>query len=126
MDNRRYILLTFLIGAALIGLSVRGLGGPLLALLEVGDPVVLGGVKSTSLAGVAAGVVGFLALSRHQLAVSFTGEVIEELRKVVWPDREETVRSTIVVLSFSVIVAGIITIYDQIWGNLVQILFADG
>jgi preprotein translocase SecE subunit len=126
MDNRRYILLTFLIGAALVGMSVRGLGGPFLALVEVGDPVVLGGVKSTSLAGVASGVVGFMALSRHQMAVSFTGEVIEELRKVVWPDREETVRSTIVVLSFSVIVAGIITIYDQIWGNLVQILFADG
>ena len=118
MDNRKYILFTFLGAASLIAMAVSGLGAPLMARFEVGDPQILGMFNATSVAGFILGVVVFFVLNRHELAYRFTDEAITELRKVTWPDREETVRSAIVVLTCTVILAGTLGFYDFVWARL--------
>lgn len=127
MDNRKYIVMAFLAVAALIGLAARGLTIPMLALLEVGDPQILGTLEGTSLLGLGMGVVSFLVLNRHPAAYSFADEVVTELRKVTWPDKDETVRSTSVVVGFAISMAVAITLYDFVWGRLTSMfLFTDG
>lgn len=42
----------------------------------------------------------------------FFGEVRSELGKVVWPSRKETIRYTLTVIVFSVIVAAILGAFD--------------
>lgn len=127
MDNRKYILMSFLGAATLLGMSVRGLGGPLLARLEVGDPLVLGLLNATTLAGIAIGVVCFFVLNRHPLVYSFTDETVGELRKVTWPDREDTLRSSLIVIGCTLVIAGSLAFYDFVWGRLTGLfLFTEG
>ncbi len=127
MDNRKYIVMAFLAVATLIGLAARGLTIPMFALLEVGDPQILGTLEGTTLLGLSMGVVSFLVLNRHPAAYSFADEVVTELRKVTWPDKDETVRSTSVVVGFAITMAVAITLYDFVWGRLTSMfLFTDG
>ena len=49
-----------------------------------------------------------------------------EFRKVTWPTKEETVRSTTVVVLFTIIVAGALAGYDWIWGEVTsRVLFTE-
>lgn len=56
----------------------------------------------------------------------FLRQVVDELRKVVTPTRSELVNYTIVVLVFVVIVMGIITFLDLLFGWGVSWVFGDG
>lgn len=127
MDNQKYILMTFLGAAVLLGASIRGLVVPLLASMEVGDPRLFGLMDASAIAGVFIGIATFFILNRNRAAYVFTDEVVAELRKVVWPDKQETVRSTLVVVSFTVIVAGALGLYDFIWAGITrEFIFSAG
>ena len=106
MQNQKYIILTFVGAAVLLGMSVQGLTIPLLARLEVADPQIFGLFNATTFAGIVVAALSFALLNRQKTAVAFTNEVIDELRKVAWPDKQETLRSTLVVVVFTVVVAG--------------------
>jgi preprotein translocase subunit SecE len=111
----------------LLGASVRGLVVPLLASMEVGDPRILGFVDASALGGLVVGIATFFTLNRNRAAYRFTDEVVAELAKVVWPDKQETVRSTLVVVSFTVIVAGALGLYDYIWAGITrEFIFSAG
>jgi preprotein translocase subunit SecE len=56
----------------------------------------------------------------------FIRQVVDELRKVVTPTRSELVNYTLVVLVFVVIVMGIITLLDLVFGWGVSWVFGDG
>jgi len=56
----------------------------------------------------------------------FMRQVVDELRKVVTPTRSELVNYTLVVLVFVVIVMGIITFLDLLFGWGVSWVFGDG
>ena len=127
MHNQKYIVMTFLGAAVLVGMAVRGLAIPLLVMLDMGDPLLLGLVNATLLAGLLSGIGTFLFLNRHSKAYGFTDETIVEFRKVTWPGRSDTVRSTVVVLLFSIIVAGALAFYDVIWARVTNaFLFQEG
>ena len=59
-------------------------------------------------------------------AALFMRQVVDELRKVVTPTRSELVNYTLVVLVFVVIVMGIITFLDLLFGWGVSWVFGDG
>ncbi len=56
----------------------------------------------------------------------FIRQVLDELRKVVTPTRSELVNFTLVVLVFVVIMMGIITVLDLVFGWAVSWVFGDG
>ncbi len=127
MRNQKYIIMTFLVAGVLIGFTLRGLAVPILAQLEMGDPQVFGLINATSLAGIVSGVLTFLILNRHPLVVRYTNDVIIELRRVTWPDREETIRSTTVVIATTLFVAVMLGIYDYAWAEITSaLLFNEG
>ncbi|RME25045.1 MAG: preprotein translocase subunit SecE [Deltaproteobacteria bacterium] len=118
MNNQRYIVATFLALATLAGLTLRGLGLPLLASLEVADPQILGVVNASSLVSLLFGAVVFFGLLRNNAAYTFADEAITELRRTTWPDKEETVRSTAVVIGTTLFLAAALASYDFIWAKL--------
>ena len=127
MQNQKYIILTFVGAAVLLGMSVQGLTIPLLARLEVADPQIFGLLNATTFAGIVVAALSFALLNRQKTAVAFTNEVIDELRKVAWPDKQETLRSTLVVVVFTVVVAGALGGYDFIWAQLTEmVLYTEG
>jgi preprotein translocase SecE subunit len=127
MRNQKYIIMSFLSAGVLVGYSVRGLAIPLLARMEVNDPMLLDVLNATSLFGIVLGVMTFLVLNRHPLVVRFTDEVVSELSRVTWPDREETLRSTTVVIGTTLFVALMLALYDYAWGAITKVLlFQEG
>jgi preprotein translocase subunit SecE len=57
----------------------------------------------------------------------FTAEVVEELKKVTWPDAAQLRQSTLVILAFVVVVATIIWVMDigvRTVLNIIMDLFA--
>jgi preprotein translocase subunit SecE len=57
---------------------------------------------------------GFAQRMRNAVASTkrFVREVVEEMRKVTWPDRPQLVQSTWVILIFVLVVSGIIFVMD--------------
>ncbi|MFN8171391.1 MAG: preprotein translocase subunit SecE [Candidatus Nanopelagicales bacterium] len=53
----------------------------------------------------------------------FIRQVVFELRKVIWPTRNELVNYTIVVLVFVLVMAGIIAALDYIFARAVLFVF---
>jgi len=126
-SNQRYILLTFLAIATSVGFSVRGLAGPILAAFEISDPRLLGVMDGSSLIGVAAGIATFVIFLRTLSIVVFTDEVVTELRKVTWPDREDTFKSTMAFAFTSLFLALMLASFDWLWGSLTSaFLFTKG
>jgi len=69
------------------------------------------------------GIAIFVILLKNTRVNTFTNEVINELGKVVWPNRKETVISTGVVSVLVGICAIILFLFDTLWGTLVRIFY---
>ena len=127
MKNQRYIVMVFLAAAACAGIAVRGLAAPTLAAFDVVDPLLAGTVNATSVGGVAVALVTFFGLLRNQVALVYTDEAITELRKVTWPSKDETVRSTAIVIGATLFFALSLAGFDFVWGRLTSaFLFTEG
>lgn len=59
-------------------------------------------------------------------ALSYVREVDVERRKVVWPTRQETLQTTLIVLAVTVVVAIILFLMDTVFGGLVRWLIGMG
>jgi preprotein translocase SecE subunit len=51
---------------------------------------------------------------------NFLGHVVDELRRVQWPDRRQVGQSTLVVLLFVIIAGGYLGLLDAIWQPLIK------
>ena len=120
MNNQRYIVITLLSLAAVVAVSIRGLSVPLLTRLDVGDPRVFG-LQATVWGALFIGLVTFVILNRHPKVVSFSDASITALREVVWPDREETIRFTNIVIVITLFIAFALGLYDYLWAEITQI-----
>jgi preprotein translocase subunit SecE len=127
MNNQRYIALAFIVFATVLGAAVHGIAVPLVARFNLSDPEIIPGIaNATSLAGIGVGVVTFFVAMRTQSVVSYTDEVIGELRKVVWPTRDETVRNATIVLGTVLVLSLILGAYDYVWGAITKVfLYSD-
>jgi preprotein translocase SecE subunit len=120
MNNQRYIVFTLLSIAAIVGVSIRGLSVPLLTRLDVGDPRVFG-LQATVWGTLFIGLITFVILNRHPKVVSFSDASITALREVVWPNREETIRFTNIVIAVTLFIALALGLYDYLWAEITQL-----
>jgi preprotein translocase SecE subunit len=80
---------------------------------------------TTVLALVTAGALTYWLYQPEEYR-SFLSEVIIELKKVTWPDWNETRRNTVVVIGFTVILAGFLWISDKVWQALTNLVLTPG
>jgi preprotein translocase SecE subunit len=52
--------------------------------------------------------------------ITFLGHVVDELRRVQWPDRRQTAQGTAVTLGFVVVAGGFLGLMDAVWKPLVD------
>lgn len=127
MKNQRYILLAFVLIAISVGAASRGLVVPFMARLELPDPQILGLVEASSFGALLIGVATFVTLLRSTAAVAYTDETITELRRVTWPTREDSVRSTTIVIGTTLFLAFALAGFDFVWGRITSaFLFTEG
>ena len=83
-------------------------------------PAVLRGMLVVAAIGAAIGVVALTAKGRQ--GREFVSESLFELRKVVWPTRQETLRITGVILLVVVIVSLILSAFDLVISWVIRLL----
>ncbi|MBT9148962.1 MAG: preprotein translocase subunit SecE [Dehalococcoidia bacterium] len=59
---------------------------------------------------------------REKPGFRFVRSIVAELRKVVWPSRQETIRLTVIVLIVTVVIAMMLGVIDLAFAELVEIL----
>ena len=126
MKNTKTIAFILLGLTWLTVVALRGLAIPVLAKFEVGDPIV-GFLSASELVAIVLGVGTYITLMRNTRVVQFADEVIDELNKVTWPEKDETVSSTVVVVGVTLFIAAALGLYDYVWAEVTQIvLYTDG
>ena len=75
------------------------------------------------IAGLVAGAVVFMTSSRGPQLREFFAETRFELRKVVWPTRQETMRTTWVVMAVVVVVSLLLGGFDLVISSLTKLLW---
>ena len=78
----------------------------------------------TVVAGVVAGALLFLGTRKGRETVAFLGEARFELRKVVWPKRQEATRTTWVVIAVVVVISLVLMFFDVIVQAAIKWLLA--
>ena len=107
---------TFLSISFLVAVSVKGISETILLQSDdFGDPLIFGLFHLTLLIGVAVFVLCFSILSKTSAVVQFTDESWTELRTVTWPEKDETIRSTVVVIGVTLFIAFALATYDFVW-----------
>jgi len=108
-DKFKWLLTILLLAAAVVGNSLYG--------------------ESVSVVIRTAGVIVLIALAlgvaattiKGKAAIAFAREARIEIRKVVWPTRQETMQTTLIVLAVSVVMALALWGIDGIMVRLVQL-----
>lgn len=78
----------------------------------INAPLIGAGFTTTTGIAFAVAVLATVITWRHPTVNGLSREVVQELKKVSWPTRPETRANTIVVITFSFIMAGILGIFD--------------
>ena len=125
-NNRRFIVMAFLSGAAVLGLTIRSATGAFMVNLGHPDAMVAGLMHQSALIGLASAALCFFILMRHKGAVQFTDETVTELARTTWPGREETMRSTTVVLITTTFIALSLAIFDFVWKRVANVFLFTG
>lgn len=123
MSNARFIYLTFIALGVLTGLVVKSAAVYIFLAAGVADTVLLNLLPLSTVIALASAVLLFFGLLKNSRVVAYADEVIGELVKVTWPDREETTNSSMVVVVATVIFSGSLAIFDLVWANVTEFLF---
>ena len=122
MRHQRFVVLSFIAAGILMGVSaqaglVSGFGQ-----FAVPDTRIGGLVNLSTALSLALGALTFLVLLRNEQAVAFTDEVVEELSKVTWPTRDETVRASTTVVVTTLFTAAVLGGYDYLWKQVADLV----
>jgi|GEM_PF-369584 len=116
MDNRKYNIATFLALAFVVAVCFQGISeNVLLQSDDFGDPLIFGLIHMTLLLSIVVFAITFSVLSKMVAVVQFTDEAWTELRSVTWPEKDETIRSTVVVIGVTLFIAFMLATYDFVW-----------
>lgn len=80
----------------------------------------------TSLIALALAVALTLYLYKKPGTFSYLGEVVAELQRVTWPTLDETKRSTLVVIIFTILLSAYLAVFDWIWKLVTDFLISPG
>jgi preprotein translocase subunit SecE len=69
-----------------------------------------------------AGIATYVAWKNEQV-FALANEVTSELRKVTWPDRKETVSSTIVVIVTTIVSSLLLGFFDAVWAWATRMIY---
>ncbi len=82
------------------------------------SPLIGDYVSLSTAVGFAFGLIISLFLAKYGKTSTFLNQVIEEVSKVAWPSSEETRMGTIITIMFTVIVSGILFVFDYFFNFL--------
>lgn len=125
MEHQRTISLLFGLGGFLVAIFVYQAWQQISGAASFEDPLVAG-MPLSGLVAAVCGVIAFFVLMRNERATSFFDSVVDELFKIHWPTREETMNNTSIVVGATVFLATLLSVYDVVWSRLSSLLLFSG
>jgi preprotein translocase subunit SecE len=118
-QNQKWVNLSYLAAAALLGYIVFSASGKIVGLYDLEARVrnidlILRGVS------VIAGAILFLVLYKNEDASQFMNEVMVELSRVAWPTSKDTRSATGIVIIMVVISGLILGLLDYFWVQMLK------
>lgn len=128
MDASKRMVNLFFVGATLLTwMTFSKFYASIFGMLKVRDAHLLGkGFTLTTGIAAATAIVLLVWIWKHPRYKTQIDEVGEELVKVTWPDWEETRNHSKVTIIVTVIIAAILWIFDQVFGNFTTYLLHIG
>ena len=126
MAHQRWVLLTFVVGAVLLGMVVQAAVVSGFAQFAIPDNRLLGLVATSTALSLGVGAVAFFVSIRNRKWVSFVDETVDETLKVRWPRREEAIRGSTTVVMTTLFTALVLATYDILWKNLADLVLFTG
>ncbi len=87
---------------------------------------LVGGLPLHQAVGGGLALVTAMVAWNHKEAFGFCLETVQETRKVVWPNKEETQDHTMVVIATSIVIALMLWGFDQVFKRLFSIILSLG
>ena len=119
--EQKIVSFSFLLCGVVAGLLFREIGQVVWLKFHLPEPQWL--LAPYELIAIALGLITFFVLWKNRASATFTHEVVEELEKVNWPKRQETVVSAGVVSVLLGICALVFFLCDALWGTLLNLLY---
>ena len=126
LTNQRYVLLSLIVGAVLIALTVHAACVSTFAQFGIADFRIMGLVNLSVASAVVVAVISFVVVIRQEHILQFMTEVVSETLQVTWPGREETIRMSATVVLVTLFTAGLLAGYDLVFKNLADIILFSG
>lgn len=118
--NRKVTTVGFMSGGILVGIGVKVLVDSLAAVATGGFGRFFASDAVHHGAPVLAGLAFFIILQANASIRVWGDEVVSELRKVVWPSRDDTTRMTIVVCIMLMLSGAALGLLDVFSGKLIE------
>lgn len=121
VNYQRWINISYLVLSALLWLVFRHLAEVVwdLARLPMSQDAV---IAPTDWVALGLAIVVFVALLRNRRLNEFMGEVAQELVKVTWPPRKESVMSAGVIAVLVGVVSLLLVGFDTLWQKLIGLI----
>ena len=118
MENQRSVTLLFVLAGLSAGEFVYAASRDIVAFQNMEDPVLAGVVSVTTLLGLVAGVGTFFYVNRHVKANEYVQSAVAELKRITWPNREDTVNNTGIVIGAALGFGLLMFVYDFGWSTI--------
>lgn len=123
-DLQRYVGMAYFAAFALMAWLFPRVLVEILDLFGPGaNRVFFGSLTLSSLLGVALAGVAIIWMWRNETVKRWAFEVVEQLAKVTWPDGDDTRKSTMIVIAFSVVLGGSLAIMDLLGKRVIDLIF---
>jgi len=125
-SNRRWVALAFTSFGVLLWVLLSKFLSAMLDIFAVADwDLQLIGERFTltTMIGLVVALSATLLAWRNQKLTDLSNEVVVELKKVTWPNAQETRSATVVVIITVFIMAFFLGIFDLFWSNLMDFIY---
>lgn len=128
MEASKFVTLTYVVTFALAVFIFSLFFDWIFILVDAFNQVALIGtvLTLTNFLALVAGILLIVWMKRHPDIDPFIHETVLELRKVTWPGWQDTQRSTVIVVAFSVILAFSLWFMDQVWERVTDYILTFG
>jgi preprotein translocase subunit SecE len=121
----RIVYFAYLVLGIVVAAAVGKLFSLVFSAIGVTDlPLIGQQLKLSSAVGIAVAVVAGLVAVNNAKAHEFCVDVVHELRRVTWPSRDETQRSTVIVIVTTLIISGMLGVFDYVWAQLTGLIYS--
>jgi len=123
--TQKYVWVAYMLLALVVWTTLSKLLGGIAYFSGISDPAILGSqFTASTLVALVIAVGGLAYAVKNPRAYEFSNDVVNELKKVTWPERRELQRSTVVVIITTLIIAFMLGLFDFAWAEITGLIYS--